>query len=348
MRSLPIHNPPNPFASTRVEYDEELVPDAGYTLLDDASKSILSKNSSPDIGFTYSVNPYRGCMHACAYCYARPGHEYLGMGAGTDFDRKIVVKREAPRLLREALSKRSWKRERVIFSGVTDCYQAVEKELRITRECLEICAEFRTPVGLISKSALVERDIDVFLELQKRAGFHVSVSLPFFDAELARALEPYAPSPERRLRTVERLVAAGLDVSVNVAPLIPGVSESEYARVLHGAHQAGARSASGILLRLPGSVAAVFETRIREALPGRAEKILRRLREAHGGSLYRSDWGTRHRGGGNYAGMLFSLFEAKARELGLEPHHDMRPPPPTEPERSAASPARRVQLGLFD
>lgn len=344
MRSLPVCNPPNRFSATALEYEEEHVPDAGYTVLEDASKSILSKNDSPDVGFSYSVNPYRGCMHACAYCYARPGHEYLGMGAGTDFDRKIVVKREAPRLLREAFSKRGWKRERVIFSGVTDCYQALEAELRLTRQCLEICAEFRTPVGLISKSALVERDIDVFQQLAKRAGFHVSISIPFFDPALARAIEPYAPSPARRLRAVERLAAAGLDVSVNVAPLIPGVSETEYAPILEAAHAAGARSAVAILLRLPGSVAPVFERRIRQALPQRAEKILRRLREAHGGKLYRAEWGQRFSGSGNYAAMLFSLFEAKARELGLEPREDMRATPATEPEQPAP---RRAQLGLF-
>lgn len=341
MRSLPVCNPANRFDATRVEYDEEHVPDAGYTILEDASKSILSKNDSPDIGFTFSVNPYRGCVHACAYCYARPGHEYLGLGAGTDFDRKIVVKREAPRLLREALSKRSWKRDRVVFSGVTDCYQPIEKELAITRACLLVCAEFRTPVGLISKSALLERDIDVFVELQKKAGFHVSVSIPFFDPELARALEPYAPSPTRRLRVVERLAAAGLDVSVNVAPLIPGVSDSEYARVLEAARDAGASSASGILLRLPGAVAEVFEARIRAALPLRAEKILRRLREAHRGKLYRAEWGARQRGEGNYASMMFALFQQKARDLGLDPDRDMRPPPPTESETAP-------QLSLFE
>ena len=340
MRSLPVSNPPNPFASAHVTYDEELVPDAGYEVLEDRSKSILSKNTSPDLGFTYSVNPYRGCLHACAYCYARPGHEYLGMGAGTDFDRKIVVKREAPRLLREAFAKRGWRGDRVVFSGVTDCYQPIEAELRLTRACLEACVDYATPASVISKSALVERDVDVFTALQERAGFHLAISIPFFDPELARALEPYAPAPARRFRTIERLAAAGIDVGVNVAPLIPGVSESEYGRVLEAAKNAGARAAGAVLLRLPGSVAPVFEERLKSALPLRAEKVLRRLREAHDGKVYRATFGTRQRGSGHYADMLFSLFEHRARELGLETHHDLRPRP--------LPPTRRGQLGLFE
>lgn len=333
-----MYNPANRFHSTAVEYDAEHVPDAGFELIDDHSKSILSKNNSPDIGFTFSVNPYRGCVHACAYCYARPGHEYLGLGAGTDFDRKIVVKREAPRLLREAFARRSWKRDRVMFSGVTDCYQPVEAKLHLTRDCLQACLDFRTPASVISKSALLERDIDLFVQLQERAGFHVAVSLPFFDAELARALEPYAPSPERRLRVIERLAAAGLDVSVNVAPLIPGLSESEFSRVLEAAHGAGARRAGAVLLRLPGSVAEVFSERIRAALPLRAEKILRRLREAHDGALYRAEFGHRQRGSGRYADMLFSLFERRVRELGMDTHHDLQP----------TLPAQRTELGQLD
>lgn len=345
MRQLPVSNPKNPFLSAHVEYDEELVPDAGYAILEDRTKTILSKNTSPDIGFTYSVNPYRGCLHACAYCYARPGHEYLGMGAGTDFDRKIVVKRDAPRLLREAFAKRSWKRERVVFSGVTDCYQAIEKELRLTRGCLEACVDYNTPASIVSKSALLERDIDVFQQLQERVGFHVSVSIPFFDAEVARALEPYAPAPARRLHVIERLAKAGLHVGVNVAPLVPGLSETEYGRVLEAARDAGAVTAGTVLLRLPGSVAPVFEERVRAAMPLRAEKILRRLRESHGGQLYRSDFGHRQRGAGNYAAMLFDLFERRVRELGMSTHHDMSPRmPPDEVVRALPVGG---QLGLF-
>ena len=339
MRQLPVSNPRNPFQTAHVEYDEEHVPDAGYEILEDRTKSILSKNSSPDIGFTYSVNPYRGCLHACAYCYARPGHEYLGMGAGTDFDRKIVVKRDAPRLLREAFAKRSWQRERVVFSGVTDCYQAIEKELRLTRGCLEACVEYKTPASIISKSALVERDVDVFLELQDVAGFHIAVSIPFFDPAIARALEPYAPAPARRFHAIERLAKAGLDVSVNVAPLVPGLSESEYGRVLEAARNAGAMSAGAVLLRLPGSVAAVFEERIQVALPLRAEKILRRLREAHGGKLYRSTFGHRQRGAGNYADMMFSLFEHRCARA----RHEHPPRPPHEsPTRGACATDERA------
>ena len=348
MRTLPVHNPVNRFHDSHVEYDAEHVPDAGFELIDDHSKSVLSKNRSPDIGFTFSVNPYRGCVHACAYCYARPGHEYLGLGAGTDFDRKIVVKRDAARLLREAFAGASWRRAsahgtpRVVFSGVTDCYQPPEKQLQITRECLQVCSEFRVPVGLITKSALIERDLDVLGELQARAGAHVAVSMPFFDAELARALEPYAPAPARRLRVIERLAEAGIEVSVNVAPLIPGLSEGEFPRVLAAAQAAGARHAGAVLLRLPGAVAEVFEQRIRVALPLRAEKILRRLREAHGGKLYRAEFGHRQRGSGRYADILFALFERRLRELGMQPHHDL-----TDPTQAPKATPTSAQLDLF-
>jgi DNA repair photolyase len=350
VRSLPVCNPPNRFHATRVDYDEEHVPDAGYELLEDRSQSILSKNDSPDLGFTFSVNPYRGCAHACAYCYARPSHEYLGLGAGTDFDRKIVVKREAPRLLRAAFAKRTWRREREIFSGVTDCYQPAEAELRLTRQCLEVCREFRTPAGIVTKSALVERDLDVLGALHEVAGVHVSVSIPFFDPELARAIEPYAASPSRRLRTIERLARAGLPVGVNVAPLVPGVSESQFSPILEAARDAGATAAHTVLLRLPGAVAPVFVERIRSALPLRAEKILRRLREAHGGKLYNSTFGHRQRGASNYATMLLSLFERRAQELGLGTHWPPCGEEPAPPEAAAAATKteKGPQLRLFE
>src|SRR5277367_2709842 len=223
------------------------------TLIDDKSRSILASNDSPDVGFRWSVNPYRGCSHACAYCYARPSHEYLDLGAGTDFDTKIVVKREAAALLREAFDKPSWRGELVMFSGVTDCYQAAEAELGLTRQCLEVCLEYRNPCAIITKSALIERDAELLAELAREAGCHVSVSLTWVDPELARAIEPWAPSPERRLRVIERLAAAGVSVGVMCAPVMPGLNDDQMVRVLERARAAGATTAGWTLLRLPGA-----------------------------------------------------------------------------------------------
>jgi DNA repair photolyase len=235
-----IDNPPNPWASTAVEYlAEEPPPEMKLQVYEDHSRQVLAQNDSPDVGFRYSVNPYRGCFHACAYCYARPSHELLSFGAGTDFERRIVVKPRAPELLREALSRKSWKRETVVFSGVTDCYQPLEASYQLTRGCLQVCAELSTPAAVITKAPLVERDIDVLLRLAEVAEAHVTVSIPFWDPVTARAIEPYVATPERRLRTVERLARAGLSVGVNVAPIIPGLNDQDMPRILAAAREAG-------------------------------------------------------------------------------------------------------------
>jgi len=250
-------------------------------------------------------------------CYARPTHEYLGLGAGTDFERKITVKPEAPRLLREAFERRSWKGELVVFSGVTDCYQPLEASYRLTRGCLEVCAEYRNPVGIITKSPLVERDLDVLQELHRHAQVSVSVSVPIWDREHAHAIEPYVATPQRRIKTIERLAAAGLKVGVNVAPVIPGLSDADIPRILEAAHAAGARRAGFVFLRLPGSVKQVFEQRLRESLPLRADRVLNRVREARGGKLYDSRWGVRGRGEGTYAEAARALFDATVKRLGM-------------------------------
>lgn len=312
----PVQNPPNPWLSTEVEYLDD-PPAARLEVYEDHTREILSHNDSPDVGFSWSVNPYRGCFHACAYCYARPSHEYLGLGAGTDFERKITVKPEAPRLLREAFNRPSWKGELVVFSGVTDCYQPLEASYRLTRGCLEVCAEYRNPVGLITKSPLIERDIDLLVRVAAEADLHVTISIPFWDREHAHAIEPQVASPQRRMQTVARLAAAGLDVGVNVAPVIPGLSDADIPRILEEAHAAGARRAGYVFLRLPGSVAQVFEQRIREALPLRADRILSRVRDARGGKLYDPRWGVRGRGQGGYAEVVRSLFESTVRRLGM-------------------------------
>lgn len=336
-----ISNPPNPWLSSAVEYLDE-VPTTRLEVYEDASRSILSKNDSPDIGFDYSVNPYRGCMHGCAYCYARPGHEYLSFGAGTDFDRKIVVKRRAPQLLRQAFDAPSWRGELVVFSGVTDCYQPLEASYQLTRGCLEVCAEYQNPVGIITKAPLIERDIALLQRLAACTDLSVTISIPLWDRDKARALEPFVATPERRMRTVERLAAAGLDVGVNVAPMIPGLGDEEIATILTAAAAAGARRAGFVFLRLPGPVAAVFEERVREALPLRAERILARVREARGGKLYDSRWGQRQKGEGPYAESARALFDATCRRLGLnEQLHGPRRQTFVRPPRSGD------QLALF-
>ncbi len=337
MKPQPIANPPNPWASTEIEYLEE-IPLSKVELYDDHSQTIVAKNDSPDIGFSYSVNPYRGCNHACAYCYARPSHEYLSWGAGTDFDTKIVVKRDAARLLRTQFDRPSWKGELVMFSGVTDCYQPTEASLRLTRSCLEVCAEYRNPVSIITKAPLIERDIDVLTQLHHEASVHVSLSIPIWDPELARAIEPGVATPKRRVQAIERLAKAGIPVGVMVAPIIPGVSDEGMARVLEACRDAGATSAGYVLLRLPGSVKEVFESRIRAALPLRAEKILHRVRETRGGKLYDSRFGVRGRGEGQYADAIEQVFESCVKRLGFnQPRetaraHTFRRPPRLQPQ----------------
>jgi DNA repair photolyase len=319
MKPVPLSNPPNPWATTEVEYLEG-APEVRLEVYEDHTRQILAKNDSPDVGFTWSVNPYRGCFHACAYCYARPSHEYLSWGAGTDFDRKIVVKPEAPALLRAAFAKRTWKKELVVFSGVTDCYQPLEASYRLTRGCLEVCVETANPAGFITKSPLIERDLDLLTALGQVASAHVTVSVPFWDADKARAIEPYVATPLRRLHTIEKLARAGVSVGVNIAPVIPGLNDQDIPRVLTAAREAGASYAGFVLLRLPGSVKAVFEERLRAGLPLQADRILHRIRETRGGDLYDPRFGVRGRGEGPYAQAIKTLFQTTASRLGLQTH----------------------------
>jgi DNA repair photolyase len=285
-------------------------------------------------------------------CYARPGHEYLSFGAGTDFDRKIVVKPRAPELLREAFEKPSWKGDLLVFSGVTDCYQPLEASYRLTRRCLEVCAEYRQPVGIVTKAPLIERDIDVLVKLHEVARVGISVSVPFWDPDKARAIEPFVATPQRRIKAIERLAQAGLNVGVNVAPVVPGLGDEDIAEILHAAAAAGARRAAFIFLRLPGPVAPVFEERIRANLPLRAERILARVREARGGKLNDPRFGRRMEGEGPYASSAYALFEATCKKLGLNQRargqavgddDDPRAAEPTTFRR----PPRAGQMSLF-
>lgn len=321
MNSAPrrVSNPPNPWASNSVEWLEE-PPPVALEVFEEEAKSILSHNESPDVPFTWSVNPYRGCQHACAYCYARPGHQYLGLGAGTDFDTKIVVKLNAAELLRHELASRRWKngREEIVFSGVTDCYQPLEASYGLTRACLEACDEFRHPVGVITKGALIRRDVDLLVRMSTRGGAHVAISIPFLDARDARAIEPWASAPDTRFETLRRLSEAGVRTAVSVAPLIPGLNDSQIPRILERAKACGASSAFTVLLRLPAEVAPVFEERLRAQFPERADKVLNALREMRGGALYRSDFATRGRGDGPRWDATLQLVRLQARRVGLD------------------------------
>jgi len=303
----------------------------------DARKSTLEVVSVEDLGFempmvdiTTGTEDFVANGIVSHNCYARPGHEYLSFGAGSDFERKIVVKPNAPALLREAFEKKSWKGDLVVFSGVTDCYQPLEHTMRLTRGCLEACVEYRNPAGFITKSPVIERDIELLAELARVARCRVSISIPFWNPEYAKAMEPYVTPPARRMKIVERLARAGVPVGVSVSPIVPGLNDEDIGEVLEAAAAAGATHAFYVLLRLPGSVKDVFEKALRERLPLRAEKVLRRLREAHGGKLYDSRFGMRQRGGGVYAQTIDALFTKTATRLGLV--HEMDEPEP-EPER---------------
>lgn len=316
----PVDNPPNPWLGQHTEWLEE-PPAARLEVFKERARSALSENKSPDVPFRWGVNPYRGCLHGCAYCYARPTHEYLGFGAGTDFDRKIVVKTNIADVLANELDRPSWKGEAVCLSGNTDCYQALEASYGLTRRCLEVLADRATPVSVITKSALVARDVDVLVAAAARAPVSVTVSIPILDVGLARALEPWASSPARRLEALRRLSAAGLDTCVSISPLIPGINDDQIARVLEEAHAAGARRAFMTMLRLPGPVREVFESRLRQALPLRAERVLSGLADARqGGRLDEGRFHHRMAGAGPRWQIARQLFEQRARALGFRSH----------------------------
>lgn len=312
-----IENPPNPFTSWDAEYFPEWDAPAKLEIFEDETRTILSKVDSPDLAFGWSLNPYRGCMHACLYCYARPSHEYLGFGSGTDFETKILVKPRAAELLREAFMKKSWKGERVVFSGDTDCYQPLESRYQLTRGCLEVCLEFGNPAGIITKSALILRDLELLKKLHARTRLWVTVSIPFLDDETGRKMEPMASLISRRFDTVQILSDAGLDVSVNIAPIIPAVNDSDIPGILKKAKACGARSAGMTLLRLPGNVKEVFGARMKRLFPMRYEKILSRMREMRGGKIYDSRFGKRHSGEGDYWENLEKIFNVYCEKLGL-------------------------------
>ena len=311
-----IWNPPNPYLTEHRELLGD-PPAAELEVYEDQSQSIVSRNDSPDLEFRWSLDPYRGCFHACAYCYARPTHEYFGLGAGTDFERKIFIKRRAPALLEQAFRRLSWRRELIVFSGVTDCYQPLEAAWRLTRGCLEVCAAFRNPVAIITKSLLIRRDAELLAALAREAEASVSFSIPFLDEQVARIIEPGAPTIRRRFETMAILAKAGVPVGIGVAPLIPGLNDADIPGLLKEAKRCGARYAFRTLLRLPGSVKEVFFHRVREQLPLQAARIEHRLREVREGRLYDSRFGRRHHGQGAYWEAVDQVWNLWTRRLGF-------------------------------
>lgn len=312
-----LHVVPDPDADLGPEFDPAEQPDPRTVFYEDASETIITYNESPDIPYSAGVNVYRGCEHGCAYCYARPYHDYLGWNSGLDFETKILVKRRAPALLRRELAAPGWKPQLVAFSGVTDCYQPCERHFRLTRACLEVLAEFRNPVGIVTKNHLVTRDIDVLRTFVPWQGVSVYLTLTTLDADLAGRLEPRASRPAHRLRALRALADAGIPVGVIVAPVIPGLTDHELPALLEAAAAAGASHAGYVVLRLPYTVKDVFFAWLDEHAPGKKARVLDRVRALRGGELNVSDWGRRMRGEGIFADQIRELFHVMTRRLGL-------------------------------
>ena len=284
----------------------------------DQSRSIFGKNDSPDLPFSLTLNPYRGCEHGCTYCYARPTHEYLGFSAGLDFESQIVVKHDAAALLREEFSKPRWRPQVIAVSGVTDCYQPLERKLQITRQCLAVFAEFRNPVMIVTKSGLIVRDLDLLQELAKHQAVAVAISITTLDSELANHLEPRAAQPQRRLAIIERLAAAEIPTQVMLGPVIPGLNDHEIPEILNAAAAAGARSASWIALRLPHSVKELFSEWLEQHRPDRRRRVLAAIHSIRGGRLNDPRFGSRMRGEGLLAKQIDQLFNVSRRRTGLD------------------------------
>lgn len=320
-------DPPNRFEATHavpdfehLEWDTEYLAerqDRKIEYVPDTSQSLVTSNDSPDIAFRYSVNPYRGCAHGCAYCYARNTHEYLGLNAGLDFETKIFVKHDAPRLLREFLARDAWQPQSIMFCGVTDCYQPAERQYRLTRGCLEVANACSQPIGIITKNALVCRDLDLLAEMAARRLVHVNLSINSLNPELARTMEPRTSIPAARLRAVETLADAGVPVRVMVAPLIPGLNDHEAPAVMQAAKDAGALDARYVLLRLPLTVEPVFREWLHRTQPLAAEKVEGLIRQTRNGQMYRSAWGERQRGVGPIADQIATLFQVFRQKHGF-------------------------------
>ncbi len=320
--------PPNRFEQLRAEADREQL-DAGDDLLaserrvptvflPDNAATIIRENDSPDVPFRYSMNPYRGCEHGCAYCYARPTHETLGMNAGLDFETKILVKHGAPALLRKELNRRHWQCEPITISGVTDCYQPAEREYRLTRSLLEVLLEARQPATIITKNALILRDLDLLVPMAERNLVGVAISTTTLDAELARVLEPRTATPAARFRAIRELAAAKVPVRAMLAPVIPGLTDQEIPALLAAAKEAGAGGAGFVMLRLPHAVAPIFLAWLAEHRPLSAQRVEGLIRAVRGGKLYQPQWGRRMSGDGAYAQGIAHSFAVFVKKLRLD------------------------------
>jgi DNA repair photolyase len=325
--------------SERIDDDDDRPPRA-TELYPDTSKSILSYNDSPDVGMAVYLNAYRGCEHGCIYCYARPYHEYLGLSAGVDFESRIFVKENAAALLRAELLAKSWTPQAIGFSGVTDCYQPVERKLQLTRACLEVMAEFRNPVAVITKSHTVTRDIDVLRELASHHAAQVMVSITTLDDDVAAVMEPRASRPQRRLDAVRQLAVAGIPVGVMVAPIVPGLTDHEVPAILKAAADAGALTAGRTVVRLPYGVKDLFAEWLEAHFPERKDKVLNRVRDMRGGKLNDPNFGSRMSGDGPFAEAIHQMFDVHRRKFGLTKKVELS----TAAFRRPADP----QLSLFE
>ena len=313
-------NPTNRFESKAYEVlEEEIDPDRKIVtqFFRDTSKTALAKNDSPDIGFTYDLNPYRGCEHGCIYCYARPTHEYLGFSSGLDFETKIMVKPDIHILLEKEFQKKGWKPSTISISGNTDCYQPIERKLQLTRKCLEVALKYRNPVGIITKNALITRDIDILTELAKLQLVNTTLTITTLDKKLQRSMEPRTSSPEQKLKAIEELANAGINVGVSLSPVIPGLNDSEMPAILKRASEHGATFAFYTMLRLPHSVKDLFVDWLKREYPDRADKVINRIKDVREGKLTSTEFGKRMTGTGEIADSISQLFELTCKKYGF-------------------------------
>jgi DNA repair photolyase len=296
--------------------EEDGIQETTETFLD-PSRTIISTNDSPDVCMEATLNPYRGCEHGCIYCYARPTHEYLGLSAGLDFETKIYVKDRAPELLAAKLSSKSWEPKVITLSGVTDCYQPLERKLEITRGCLKVLRDFRNPAVIITKNALVARDIDILEEMAAFDCISVMLSVTTLDGKLSRIMEPRASQPALRLRAMETLASKEIPVGVMIGPVLPGLTDHEIPAILKSCADAGAMNAHYTMLRLPYGVKDLFSTWLEQHYPDKAKKVLAHVRDVRGGKLNDPNFGSRMRGEGVYADHVANIFQLYKKKYGL-------------------------------